>query len=174
MPPNYEGLRSPIPVGLITYTGSDAIAAKDAADQSFYRLTVTFPDGFAYLPRNLMTTFISDDLVNDFNLVGKAFYNGPGITAGLARNPELQWISSGESISSNATKAQKIWVPGAGAPKLLTQGGDTMGFDHADMTSDASTAGDFHYFQEFYVFNVDQVTRWEVNTPIPTISHTSF
>lgn len=172
-PGQYSGNRSPIPRGLITYTGADAIALKGAGDETVYALTLTMPPNFAYLLRNLMVTMVSDDLTNNFNLIGKGSYAGDSFAFSLV-NPPWNLISAGEFIEGAAVKASRIWVPGAGTPKLILQGGDRVAAELTDMDAGASTAGDMFYFYEFYVFDITQIDKWELNTPIPTISHTSF
>jgi len=172
MPNNYQGIRSPIPRGLITYQGSDAIATLSAGDETSYQLSTVMPPGFAYLPRNISLHFQSDDLVNNFGLNGLMIYNFVGQLSN-ARRPTYNLTSSGEAIGL-AVIARKVWVPGTGTGKLLLTGGDSIVFQLSDMDSGGSTAGSLAYYIEYYVFDIDQVDKWEVNTPIPVIAHTSF
>lgn len=169
MPANYEGIRSPIPRGIVTYSGTNPIATLSAGDETSYKLTLTMPPGFAYLLKTLHMRFISDDLVNNFNNIAQGFY-------GRAVDPidtEFVIQTPGEAIIG-AVVAFKLYGPIATTPKLLLLGDDTIGCRLADMDAGGSTAGDVLYYWQFYVFDVDQVDKWEVNTPIPTISHTSF
>lgn len=172
-PNDYSGARSPIPSGLLIFAGDDAIAILGAGDETAYSLTITMPNGHAYLPRNLQHRFGSADLVNNFGDNGSVIYGlaNPPMLSGL--DARFNYISPGEYIVS-AVVAERIWVPGLGAQKLLLRGGDTMVFVLSDMASGGSTAGTMRYWLEFYQFNVDQVDKWEVNTPTPVISHTSF
>lgn len=169
MPGNYQGLRSPIPRGIIQYSGTDAIAVLGTGDQTNYTLSLVMPTGYAYLPKNLMVEYVSDDLTNDFNNNGLGLLFGHWPIIG----PQFNMVSPGEAIN-NAAQAFRIWTPAQGTPKVVAVGTESYNFRMADMSTDASTAGDMRYFCEFYVFDVDQVSRWEVNTPIPVISHVSF
>jgi len=173
LPSEYDGLRSPIPIGLVTYIGKDDVAAKTNVNQTNYVLTLNMPDGFAYLPKNISLRYTSDDLVVDFNDNGSGSYSGAGIVQGPS-TPNFNILSPGQFIVGAATRARKIWNVTPITPKLLLLGGGAISFGLVDMSADASVAGDMTYYIQFYVFHVDQVDKWEVNTPIPTISHTAF
>lgn len=169
MPNNYQGIRSPIPRGTITYRGTDAIATLSAGDETAYSLALTLPPGFAYLLKVCSLRFKSDSLVANFGLVGFSSYT-------RALDPiscQFSLISPGEAIN-NAVVAEIMWAPVATAPKLLLGGLDVQTFRVSDMDAGGSAAGDMLYYMQYYVFDVDQVDKWEVNTPIPIISHTSF
>jgi len=169
MPPNYEGLRSPIPRGLITYAGTDAIATLTAGDETTYQLSLVMPPGFAYLPKMIQVLYRSDDLDANFNNLALGFY----LRAIDKGTPHFSLQSPGEIIR-NALDANIVWAPLPVTPKLVLQASDSMGIQCADMAPGGSSAGDMFYFMQFYVFDVDQVDKWEVNTPIPIISHTAF
>lgn len=169
MPGNYEGLRSPIPRGLISYYGTDAIATLSAGDETAYKLTLTMPPGFAYLLKAIMLRFQSDDLVANFGLRGLMSYG----RSGEPQSPAFTLVSPGEIIVL-AVQSNIIWAPVATTSKLMMLGADVLELRLSDMDAGGSTAGDIKYFAQFYVFDVDQVDKWEVNTPIPVISHTSF
>lgn len=169
MPNNYEGIRSPIPRGLITFTGTDAIATLSAGDETSYQLLLTMPPGFAYLLRLLHVRFVSDNLVANFGLFGHTFYSR---TVDPINN-QFSIVAPGVAIN-NAVVGQILWAPVATAPKLMLRGGDQMGIRLSDMDAGGSTAGDMLYFHQFYIFDIDQIDKWEVNTPIPVISHSSF
>jgi len=173
MPSSPVALRSPVPQGVISYSTETAIAAKTNTDQTLINLVLTLPSGFAYLPRIIQATYQSDDLSNDFNNIANCFYNVAGVEAGIGR-PQMNLVSPGEHIFSAGTRAAKLWTPENAAPKLVLAGGDELTIVLADMSADSSAAGDFSYFVQFYVFDVDQVDKWEVNAPIPVISHTAF
>lgn len=168
-PPDYFGNRSPVPQGLAVFAGTGAVAAKDAANFTNLSITLTMPDGYAYLPRNLLTRFQSDDLVNDFDANGQGNYG----LVGRPFSPVFNLVSPGLNNVS-CVNANRIWFPGEGAAKAIMRPLSTIAMRMHDMSTDASTAGDAFWYAEFYVFNVDQVDKWEVNTPIPVISHTSF
>lgn len=169
MPPNYASLQSPIPRGIIQFRGTDPIALLGSGDETSYKLTLTMPAGAAYLPKVIMVRYDSDDLDLNFNDNGFGFYV-------RAKDPEVLHfvMASGGEVINNANLANKIWAPLPVTPKVVLAGGDTMGLRFADMTAGGSTAGDMGYYVDFYAFDIDQVDKWQVNTPIPIISHTSF
>lgn len=175
MPTNYEGLRSPIPRGLVFFSGTEAIPTLSAGDVTNYRLNLTLPTGFVYLPKDALINFISDDLVVNFDNNGVLTYQGASGTINNPLTPSRSYnLTSPGVVNFFAALGTKIWVPGVGTPKLFMQGLDVFNMRVADIDAGGSTAGDINYFMNFYVFDVDQIDKWEVNTPIPTISHTSF
>lgn len=169
LPASPDVLRSPIPRGLNIFEGSNAIALLGAGDETSYRLTCTLPTGYAYIPRNYYVTYTSDDLVANFNVIGQGAYG----VAGFDRGIEFNMISPGEMILG-ATLAQFTWLPGRGTQKPIMVGGDTFVVRLADMASGGSTAGDMVYMVEFYVFDVDQIDKWQINTAVPVTNYSSF
>lgn len=170
MPEAPDALRSPVPMGVVQFEGSEPIAVKGTNDETNYKLVTVLPGGFAYLIKSATVAFVSDDLVNDFGNFGVMRYllNTAGIT--------YAFDAPGESFLGNAAKAARIYSISRGSAKLMLQpdAGHTIDFRLTDMSADASTAGDVNYFIEFYQYAIGQVTKWEVNTPLPTLSHTSF
>lgn len=172
VPQENQQLRSPVPGGFITFKGVDDIPALDAANVTAYRLTLTMPNGFVYLIRTFDIRFQSDDLTNDFDDNGSWTLSGPSF-AGSFLQPSGNLLCPGEVIN-NAANSNRIWEPRAATGKYLLRAGDSVIIRLNDMSADASTAGDMAYFFQFYVFKVDQADKWELNTPIPVISHSSF
>jgi len=177
LPPGQEQQRSPVPRGLIVFAGTDAISAKIANDERTYNLVITMPSGGAYLPRNLFLRARSDDLVNNWTPTALATYDRSSISPSPGSGSQGQFhfnLVAPGILQVLAIVSQQLYVPGRGSAKLMLAGGDTMQFWLQDVDSAASAAGDVDYNLEFYVFASDQVDKWQVNTPIPTISHTSF
>lgn len=170
-PPTNQQINSAIPLGLIIFSGTDAIAAKQAGDETSLILKQVMPDGFVYLLRNTELQIRSDDLVLEFDLVGEGIYNRQ--LPDTIQQPKFTITSSGK-YSQLATKAVQMYTPDVLTPKLILRPADTLEYRIADMDSGATSAGDLFYYTEFYVFAIDQVDRWMVNAPAPVISHTSF
>jgi len=168
-PESPEALRSPVPMGVLTFNGTVEVVAKISNDEMVIRLTHEMPSGFAYLPRSISVRYDSDDLTNNYNDNGFMFYGGvpPGTTLWNLTSP-------GEFIGSGGADAIRVWTTTVGTPKILLQGGNTLGIRVADMAAGASAAGDFFWHHEFYQFQVQQIDKYEVNTPIPVISHVTF
>lgn len=170
-PAYYSQLRSPIPGGLIVFGFTGAIPLLGAGDETNLKLTITLPDGYAYLLRNCRISIESDDLTNTFGVLGSGQYDRtPNPTP---QKSKFEMESSG-NIIHEAVTAHKIYTPVRSTPKLILKPADSMTFRFSDMDSGGSAAGDCSWYMEFYVFGLDQVDKWEVNSPIPTISHTSF
>jgi len=171
-PQAYVALRSPIPQGLLTYKGVQAIATKLAGNQTAIRLNLLMPSGYAYLVRMIALRFQSDDLVLEYDVNGYGQWAGAGFL-GQVDNPGFNILATGKAFSG-AANANIHWQPTPTVPKIVQVGGDTMILRVNDMDAGETTSGDFSFWSEFYIFDVDQVDKWEVNTPIPVISHTSF
>lgn len=177
LPPGPQALRSPIPRGRITFAGTDAIATLVSGNQTQYTLSLTFPTGFVYLPRTLLLRYTSDDLDIswDANAIAFARLGGGVGTAGTVNG--ISWNLTSPGVSNiQAAVATRVWAPSSGSPKILFLGDDVLQFflEDMDVAADGATAGDMSYWHDFYVFDVDQVDKWEINTPIPVISHVSF
>jgi len=167
-PSTYQQLRSPVPKGLLRFDGNIDIPLLGSGDETNLTLSLLVPGGFAYLLRNFMMRISSDNLTNTFEVIGTGRYDRNG--------SEKVWfeVNSSGNFSNLAVKAQKIYVPAARTPKLLLTEPDGMTYRFADMASGGSAAGDAHWYTEFYIFELDQIDKWQVNSPLPVISHTSF
>lgn len=170
MPATEQALRSPVPLGLIRFQATAEIATLVGGNQTSVAFSCAMPAGFAYLVRGVMWRFQSDDLDLSFDPQGRGWYNRVGLT-----NFDFN-ISSPGVIDLGAANATRIWTPDQGTPKVLLKGGD--GFNarvqDMDVAADGATAGDVVQVAEFYVFTLDQIDKWEVNTPIPVINHSAF
>lgn len=178
MPPSGIITRSPVPQGTIVFTGVDAIATLAGGNQTFYSLILTMPTGFAYLPRTVLVRYSSDSAVESWDDTGLVFIrldSGGAATLGAA-GAISHGLSSPGTWHGGAASASRIWTPSVGSPKIMLKGGDRSNFEIADMDSGAGgqTAGDMSYWIEYYVFGIEQIDNWEVNTPIPVINHTAF
>ena len=176
LPGGPQQLRSPIPAGLVTFSGITAIALKEAGNQTSYVLTLTMPKGFAYLPRYMVMRYASDTLVAEWNLRGLGKYNRTSrgsISAGDVGATYFQLLSPGANEQLALFK-NFIWTADVGTPKLMLQENDTMVIYLEDMDAGETPAGDMNYWIEFYVYQVDQIDKWEINTPIPVTSHSAF
>lgn len=153
-----------IPRGLRTYLGTLPVAAKLAADQSRVQITFTFPESFIYLLKGFNFRFTSDDQVNDFESVGSMLYSKP------STDPQVEIVSSGTEFRGAALTASKNFQLAVGAPRYLIDSGlgDDLRISVADVSSDASTAGDVAWYAEFFAFDREQVLEYPVNTCVPT------
>lgn len=176
LPAGPQALRSPIPRGTVNFHGTIPIALKGANDESSFRLNLKMPTGFVYLPKDIMVRFVSDDEVNEWELLGNGTYSrasfGDSGTGGNGNTP-FNLVSPGASFTLAAIKTT-IWTAERGTPKLILAGDDQVVMFFADMDAGATTAGDMSWSCQFYVYDVDQIDKWEINTPIPVSSHGIF
>lgn len=176
LPATKDQLRSPIPRGTINFHGTSAIALKAAGDETSFHLEVEMPTGFVYLPKDLMVRYVSDTVVNEWELRGNGTYWRPSAgdtgTGGNGNTP-FNFISPGPSFTLAAIKTT-IWTAERGTPKLVLRGGDKVIMFFADMDAGETAAGDVSWSCQFYVYDVDQIDKWEINTPIPVTSHGIF
>lgn len=156
-----------IPRGIRTYSGSAAVAAKGAPDQTRCTITLTFPTNFHFLIKSFTCRFTSDDTVNDFNSTGAITYvRGVGT---FTADPMVEITSSGTINRGGAVAATKVYQMAVGAPRFMSNGaaGDSVLFDLADVSADASSAGDVLWLIEFFMFDQEQVLTWPINTCDP-------
>lgn len=170
MPAGPQGIRSPVPRGILCFNGTTAIASKLSTNVTNVRLIVQPPTGYVHLLKSFALRVASDDLSIDFGLFGTGSYS----LASTAINPHFNIVAPGISFVTLATRANIIFVPTPDTPKFFLVDTDNIAFNVQDMSADASTAGDYFWNVELYQFDVDQIDKFELNTPIPVISSTSF
>lgn len=156
---------SPIPRGLREYKGTAAVPALGAGDQTNVGITFSFPSNFIYLAKSFTCSFVSDDLTSEFGNLGNIEYEVGG-SASIANRIEYPIKSEGQSFRS-AVKSDQTYVPlGTWRRFINGSNGDFFAFFLADMSGDASTAGDVSWFADFLVYDVEQCFNWPVNTPL--------
>lgn len=156
-------LSSVVPRGKLLYFGTTVIALKIAGDETTFNLTLELPPGFAYIPRYIAFRVVSTTLVLEFELIGSGQFLRPSI------GTETTWFSIESPGASNyiATSKQQIYTPSRGSPKVVMKGGDSLRFFLADMDAGETPITNIIHMVEFLVFDVDQVDKWEINTPTP-------
>lgn len=164
IPPGELINRTPIPRGRRIYTGSAAVAALGAGDETNVDITFTFPTAFVYLPKALTISFMSDDLTTEFSNFGVLQYDS-------ALFHQYAMVCDGPAFHVAVRSVQtyrpqgtwKRWIDGtaAGVIDLLL----------ADISGDASTAGDVFWSAEFWEYDVEQCLNWPVNTPQPVFTY---
>lgn len=162
--------QSPVPRGLRYYGGTQAIAALGANDETSIQLTLTFPTAFNYLCKAISLVFASDDLTTEFSNIGTLEYRPGGVTD-LDLISQYELFSDGSSFRAAVASIQQYRPLGSWRRWLTGPDGDTLVVFLADISGDASTAGDFQWQAEFWEYDVEQCLKWPVNTPLPTISY---
>lgn len=161
---------SPIPRGLRVYQGALAVAALGAGDQTNVAITFTFPTAFNYLCKSVTITFASDDLTSEFSNFGSLEYR-PGGATGIGGRTMYGLVCNGASFRA-AVRSEQTYRPlGTWRRWLMGSLDDAMALHIADISGDASTAGDVVWSAEFWEFDIEQCLKWPVNTPQPTIAY---
>lgn len=170
VPPDAELNASPIPRGLRLYGGTKAVAALGTNDETAVTITLSFPLGFIYLLKSMTINFRSDDLTTEFSNFGSLEYRPGGVTTpGLKQSYLL--VCEGASFL-NAVQSIQIYEP-KGTFRHWVNGpaADTLVMNLADISGDASTAGDIDWTAGFWEYDVEQCFHWQINTPMPTITY---
>lgn len=162
-------VNSPIPRGLRKYGGVTAIAALGANDETSVKVSLTFPPN-VYLLKNLTIAFWSDDLTTEFSNEGILEY-APGGSGQLGVLQDYA-LTCNAPFFRGAVRSIQIYRP-LGTIRLWIQGnkGDLVDLFLADISGDASTAGDVAWTAEFWEYDVEQCLEWPVNTPNPVLSY---
>lgn len=161
-------MTTPIPRGLRTYGNQKAVAALGANDETSVVITLEFPIAFAYVAKSLSIEFLSDDITTEFNNIGSMDYVVPvNVINQGKRSYEL--LCDGPSIQL-AVRSQQIYRP-MGSWKHWIQPSETITLMIQDMSGDTSTAGDVKWTAEFWEYDIEQFSRWPINSPMPTIAY---
>lgn len=160
-----------VPRGIRTYRGSKPIAAKLAADQTSVQISFTFPTAYAYLIKSFSFAILSDDTSNDFQneaLVEQYIFGTATGDQKVMGNLTCPGISV-----RGAVNAHKVYLPQPHFPRPILVGGKAMQIvtQLADISADASTAGDVQWFCEFFEFDNQQIHKWPVNSPQPVFCY---
>lgn len=165
IPPEEALNNSPIPRGLREYQGTIAVPALGANDETNVSITLVFPTNFIYLPKSFTCTFTSDDTTTEFENFGSLEYQVGGLSA-IGTRIMYPLRCEGASVRSALTSTQTYVPLGTWRRFINGSNADLMAFFLADMSNDASTAGDISWFADFLVYDVEQCFNWPVNTPI--------
>lgn len=170
VPPDNQLNFSAIPRGVRQYGGTAAIAALGANDETNVVITLAFPTAFVYLLKNVTIQFLSDDLTSEFSNLGTLQYRpNSGASLGVRKEYELQ--SGGQGFISGAKSSQVYRPVGTWRTFIAGQDLDTVVLTIADVSNDASTAGDVSWTAEALEYDIEQCLKWPVNTLAPTYSY---
>lgn len=168
IPPAPTHSRTLIPRGLFEFNGSAAIASKLAANQTRLTLTLDFNDNFCFLLKS----------------VGLRLEADAGSSMDFSTNAVMQIsdLSGGSALVHPLTSPGKCYLGGSlketlsfylepNAPHPLIDGNkQDFSFAFADVSADASGAGDLDWAITFLMYDIEQCNHYPVQTPIPTIA----
>lgn len=171
VPPDVALNESPIPRGLRNYGGSLAIAALGAGDETNVNILLQFPSVFVYQPKSFTISFMSDDITSEFGNIGMFEYQVGGVSAALGTRKDYEMISAGQAFRAAVNSIQTYHPTGDWRQWIMANEGDQIAIYLADMSGDASTAGDVAWTGQFWEYDIEQCFKWPVNTPQPTIAY---
>lgn len=159
----------PVPRGLLVFAATSAIAAKITTNESRIQITLTFPQNWAYIQKNMALTVFSDDEVFDWDDSAAVNYN---LTLGSATQYEAYLKRGGIQHAGAALAALATYTPEVNQVRSIIDG-DTMGIriEMGDISTDASTAGDLRFYSEFLMYDKAQLHNWPINSPLPRLSY---
>ena len=156
-----------VPRGIARHTGTQAIAALGAADQTRFQLNLEFPGNYEYRLKGLSVAFESDDTVNDFELTAG------GIILNDATVNDVRYTVEAPPASFRGGQQNKIvnWQKMVEMPDVLVSGaeGESTFIEFWDVSTDASSAGDFFWYIEWFFYDVSQARNWPIHAPFPVV-----
>lgn len=172
-PPDLSALWTAIPRGLrgfVVETG--ALAAKPVGDTQTLNLSATLPGNFAYVFAEIALTVRQDVMLNwssEYSLNLQNFYQGGHL--GLAMNYQFDFtpfglLTDGRGVGHNAidqTPRSPMWAPRGTSGILI----DISAFNP---NGDVGAAGTVNAYISFWEFDLEQVRKFPINSPIPTHS----
>jgi len=161
VPPDNVLNETGIPRGVRVYNGSVAVPALGIGDETAVNITFTFPTAYSYLCKSLNLRFQSDDETTEFDRQGVLLY-----TDGQQLGYQYALDSPGPAFvkSAGIMKSIDVYHPVGTWRQWISGGrGDTMNLTLADISSDASTAGDVFWRVEFWEYDLEQCFNWQVN-----------
>lgn len=156
---------SAVPRAIYSHSGSSAIAAKLAADQSRVVVTLDFEAPYCYLLKSISCLLESADDVMDFDAVGSVGYDIPNV------DPSFEIESKAVTRAGSTLTARRTYVATGDSfiQRLIDGDRDGMSISLADVSADASSACSVFIRTEFYEFDKEQCLNWPVHTPTRTV-----
>lgn len=167
--PNEPGLNlSLIPRGMITYFGSQEIAALGAGDTLRVRTRFIMPgNGFCYLLKSLMYSFASDDITMSMEVYGNLLFQAAGEVSYATLDGSQ--LTNEYAAGNPSMRSYRIQEP---IPQVLlydqaSDGSiDRLSVVLTDVTP-TSVAGDCLFTAQFYMFDVEQARKYPLHTLLP-------
>jgi len=172
-PPQNLTLWSTIPRGLQSLTiDGQTLDAKPVNDIQLLTLTATLPPNFGYVFADMMLS-ISQDVADDwdpafaFNM--QNFYIGPvPLVIGLSATYNAASTSGGFGTVRSAAKIDGDFsFPFYGIP---TTSGAQINLQATNQAAAVGAAGTVNAYLSFWQFDLEQIRKFPINTPIPVTS----
>ncbi len=172
-PPDPVALWSAIPRGLQTFFFTTALDAITVGNNALLNLNSTLPVNFGYVMADAAVTLSMVGAGNDWNrtfiLTMNNFYRGPPSEAIPLVARWLQELDASDHIGD--AKSMKQLYPWPTYPMVAP---DVTGISAVmSMFNNATTAraaGVLFGYISFWVFDLEQIRKYAINSPIPTHS----
>lgn len=171
-PPQPYTLWSAIPRGLQSFIVPTALLdIKILNDDAILQLTATLPPNFGYVMVDLNVTIAQDrafDWDNECNLNLQNFYRAPVVdSVALVANWRQRFESIGQDESQRALVLDQ---PYPSFPIIGTQGtsGVLINISMYNNNNAASSAGTVNAYISFWQFDLEQIRKFPINSPLPT------
>jgi len=173
-PPDTLTLWSAIPRGLATFlVDTQALDAKALNDEALLQLQGTLAPNFGYVMADCNVT-IAQNLAENWstfiNLNLQNFYRaGETLALGLAANWVQDFLGAAQDTSTRSLSVRQPWptYPIIGTAKTS---GILINISTFNNVAAAATAGTVNAYISFWQFDLEQIRKFPINTPIPTHS----
>lgn len=170
-PPQPYTLWTAIPRGLQSFLVSAALDAKALNDDAFLILQATLPPNFGYVLADQFLGIVQDLAANWDNTVNlnlQNFYRADvGISVGLTGNYPQEFPNTRQDT---AGRAIRLVQPLPSFPLIGTPGttGVFCQMSAWNNVDAATLAGTVDAYLSFWQFDLEQIRKYPINTPIPT------
>jgi len=154
-----------VPRGINTFEGTQAIPSLLSGNQSRIRITLSFDSPFSYLLKSLSVIITLDSgVTNDFEQVALLTIGQTGQNASFELENSGLVFNAANLLPSRAYRlpgqalTPKVWIDGSSNSCLL---------DFADISTDATVAGDIVWLVSFLIYDNEQRKHWKTNAPTP-------
>lgn len=173
-PPQPLTLWSAIPRGLQSFVvDGQLLDVKALNDEALLNLTATLPPNFGYVLMDMQVTIAQNrafDWTNELLLNLQNFYRAPeDLSLALSLNWGEDFPVGGQDLTTRSGGARGQ-LQGPAFPIIGTPGttGVLINISMFNNVANATTAGTVNAYIAFWVFDLEQVRKYPINSPIPT------
>lgn len=170
-PPQYQTLWSAIPRGLQSFiVDTQQLDLKAINDSQILNLKATLPPNFGYVMMDAMVNITQDravDWVSNIVLNLQNYYRAPvNISVGLS-STWVQEFPTGLSTVTRFMNRSQAW-PAFPIIGSSDTSGALVTFTANNTAAAAAAAGTVNAFVSFWQFDLEQIRKFPINSPLPT------